>query len=90
MTAELSARQGEVMDILGRPGAERVTVAEIAGELGVTRQAMAGVITVLYRLGLVVRERGGGTNRYRLSDHGRAVQSNRESSRKWNSMRGGA
>jgi predicted transcriptional regulator with HTH domain len=50
---------------------------------------MAGVMSGLYLLGLVVRERGGGTNCYRLSAYGRAVQANRERSRRWNSMRSG-
>jgi Mn-dependent DtxR family transcriptional regulator len=90
MSGKLSGRQGLVMDIMGRDGQERVTVAEIAAELGVSRQSMAGVMSGLYLLGLVVRERGGGTNRYRLSAYGSAVQSNRESTRRWQKMTGGS
>ena len=89
MSGHLTPWQGKVMDILGRPESERVTVAEMAEELGVSRQSLIAVVSSLYEASLVVRERGGGTNRYRLSSHGHAIQANRESSRRWNTMRGG-
>lgn len=89
MNGQLDTRQGEIMDILGRRGQERVTVAEVAAELGVVRQSVVRTMTSLYELHLIVLERGAGANRYRLSDHGRAVQANREASRRFNQMRGG-
>jgi DNA-binding MarR family transcriptional regulator len=89
MSGTLTPVQGQVMDILARDGQERTTVAEIAGELGVSRQSMVGVMSGLYLASLVVLERGGGTNQYRLSSHGRAIQEHRESTRRWQTMLGG-
>jgi DNA-binding MarR family transcriptional regulator len=86
MSKDLTPQQGDVMDILGRDGQERVTVAEIARELGVPWQRMAVVVKGLYELNLIVRERGRGTNQYRLSSYGHAVQANRESTRRWQKM----
>jgi DNA-binding MarR family transcriptional regulator len=91
--SELSARQGEIMDILGGPEYRKqpvATASSLSEQMVISRAAVVRVLAALVGLNLVQRVRWRGTNRYELTGHGLAVQSNRESSRRWNEMRSGA